>query len=201
VKDFKRTDILISVLIILVTLLYFYISLFIPEGMKTVNILGFEIGSFGFIDFESFVSFIKTKILIILFASIWFLTCKYWWKPAILILIIIEFVKIGITFNVNIDKIDVIDYLISFPITIPFILILLYISHKLNSYNLKNELRAQIDSEIDEVFFQIENVKIKELKELKMSLSKIKKEKEIMSPEKYLKELILIRNKFYNSNT
>ena len=200
-KDFKRTDILISVLIILVTLLYFYISLFIPEGMKTVNILGFEIGSFGFIDFESFVSFIKTKILIILFASIWFLTCKYWWKPAILILIIIEFVKIGITFNVNIDKIDVIDYLISFPITIPFILMLLYISHKLNSYNLKNELRAQIDSEIDEVFFQIENVKIKELKELKMSLSKIKKEKEIMSPEKYLKELILIRNKFYNSNT
>lgn len=200
-KDFKRTDILISVLIILVTLLYFSDEYLIPEDLKTVNIWGFEIGSFGFIDFESFVSFIKTKILIILFASIWFLTCKYWWKPAILILIIIEFVKIGITFNMNIDKIDVIDYLISFPITIPFILILLYISHKLNSYNLKNELRARIDSEIDEVFFQIENVKIKELKELKMSLSKIKKEKEIMSPEKYLKELILIRNKFYNSNT
>lgn len=198
-RDFKRKDILISVLIISVTLLYFHISFFIPKGLKSISVLGFEIGSFGFLDFESFLSFIKTKILIVFFASIWFLTCEYWWKPAILIVIIIEFLKIGMIFNLNIDEIDVVDYLISLPITIPFIVILLYFSHKLNSYNLKKELRARIDNEIDKVFFQIENVKVNKLKELKTSLNKIKKKKNTMNSEDYLKKIISIRNEFYNT--
>ena len=198
-KDFKLKDALISVLIILVTLLYFLVGYLIPEGLETINILGFEIGSFGFPDAVSFFNFIKTKILIVLFASIWFLTCEHWWKPAILILITIEFIKLKVSFDSSVDRIDVIDYIISFPITIPFILMLLYISDKLNSYNLKKELRTKVDDEIDEVFFQLRKVKTNKLEELKISLNEAKKEKSLINSDDYLKKIISIRNEFYNT--
>ncbi|WP_431134035.1 hypothetical protein [Psychroserpens mesophilus] len=198
-KDFKLYDVLMSVLIIFITLMYFFTDSLFPPGLKTVNVLGFEVGSFGFPDTSSFTNFIKTKILILLYASIWFITCKYWWKSAILIPIIIELVKLFLAFNSSVDRIDVIDYLISLPITIPFIFLLFYISHKLNSYNLKKELRTQIDDEIDEVFFQIQKIKIDELKELKSSLTEIKNKRTLINSEDYLKKIISIRNKFYKT--
>jgi len=197
-QHFKLKDYLISILIIAATLLYFgdrYLGL---EGVTSVSILGLEIGSFGFSDIESFVRFIKTKFLILLFATIWFLTCKHWWKMAILVIITIELVKVLTTLNTSFEKVDVVDYLISLPITIPFILMLLYISHKLNSYNLKKELRAEIDNEIDKVFFQIRKINIIELNELKISFNEVKNNKSLAKSEDYLEKLILIRNKFYN---
>ncbi|WP_323788859.1 hypothetical protein [Psychroserpens sp.] len=198
-KDFKLNDVLISILIISITLLYFLDKYFIPQGIETITIYGFEIGSFGFLDIGSFVNFLKTKILIILFGTIWFLTCRHWWKPAILILITIEFTKLIVTFNSSIEHIDAIDYLISLPITVPFILVLLYISNKLNSYNLKKELRTKVDNEIDEVFFQLQEVKINEFEKLKSALDEIKKEKSIIDTKEYLEKIILLRDKFYNT--
>jgi len=139
------------------------------------------------------------KILIVAFASIWFLTCKHWWKSAILILITIELSKLVMTFNSSVDRIDVVDYLTSLPITMPFIFLLVYISDRLNSFNLRKELRTNIDEEIDEVFFQIQKVNSNDLSELKKALAIAKNEKSLINSVEYLKRIISIRNKFYNS--
>ena len=69
-KDFKFKDILISILIVSVTLLYFSDKYLIPEGLETVSILGFEIGSFGFeFDIQYLVYYSKMKFLVLFFLS------------------------------------------------------------------------------------------------------------------------------------
>lgn len=196
-RDFKRKDIFISISIVLVTLLYFVDRYLIPEDMKTVSVFGFEIGSFGFMDINELVYFSKMKLLILFFSITWYLTCGHWWKPAILVIIILELFKLVSLFNTNSYYIDEIEYLISLPITTPIIILLILLSSKLNRLNLSYEVRNSLDGEIDEVFFQLNKEKSNELNELKEKIKNIKKKYHNESKESYVNELISIRDEFY----
>ncbi|WP_033958584.1 hypothetical protein [Psychroserpens jangbogonensis] len=194
---FKLKDIVISILIISATLLYFYINYLIPEGLQTINVLGFEIGSFGFPDIYHLVYYSKMKFLLLLFAITWYLTCEYWWKPAILVIITIELFKLITALNSNQQHIDDIDYLASLPVTLPIILLLIYISRRLNYYNLARELQLDIDQEVDDLFFELNDIEKNRIEVLNENLINLKKVKEQMNSEKYLKNLISLRDDFY----
>jgi|GEM_PF-6006308 len=196
-KDFKRTDILISVLIILVTLLYFSDEYLIPEDLKTVNIWGFEIGSFGYLNINELVYLSKMKVLILFFSIIWYLTCRHWWKQAILVIIILELFKLIGIFNTNSYYVDEIEYLTSLPITAPLIILLILLSSKLNKIRLSDEVCHSLDEEIDEVFFQLNQDKFNELDELKKKIKSTKERYYNENKEAYVNELISIRDEFY----
>ena len=185
-KNFKLKDVLISLLIISVTLLYF-IDNFILKHNGT---------NFEFHELKSLVFYSKMKILIILISIIWYLTCKHWWKSSILIIITIELLKLVSIFNPNQIEIDKIEFLTSLPITIPIILLLFFISKKISNYNLANELSLKIDNEIDDVFFELHAAKKKEIGILNKKLDKLRKKKN-ENTIKYLQDLISIREEFY----
>ena len=159
-----------------------------------MTILGFEIGSFGFLDIQVLVYYSKMKLLILFFAITWYLTCKHWWKSAILVIVTIELLKLISAFNANSEGMDEIDFVVSLPITFPIILLLFLVSRKINTYSLSKDLRSEIDIEIDDVFFELHNIDKIQLDSLKEKFLEVKKEKNVKT---YLKDLILIRDKFY----
>ncbi len=197
-KHFKLKDYIISILIISVTILYFIDEYIIPEGVKTISILGFEIGSFGFSDILHLIFYAKMKLLILFFSITWYLTCRHWWKPAILVLIILELFKLATVFNYNNNSLDEVEFITSLPITIPFIILLLLYSLKIKHFRLSKEVRLLLDDEIDDVFFSLKNDKLNQLNDLKTKIANAKKMNYKENKELYIKELTLIRNKFYN---
>ncbi|WCO03107.1 hypothetical protein [Psychroserpens ponticola] len=196
-KDFKLKDVLISILIVSVTLLYFGDKYLDLEGVKTFMFLGFEIDSFGFLDISDLIFFSKMKVLILVFSITWYLTCRHWWRPVILIIIIIELFKLASIFNSNNTMFDEIEFIISLPFTIPLIIILLLFSLKINKYRLYSEVRNNLDEEIDDVFYNLNKENYNELEKLKIETINAKKAYFNSDKETYVKKLIDIRNQFY----
>jgi len=190
-------DYLISIMIVTVTLLYFYITYIVPKDLKAINVFGFEIGSFGFTNIWDLVYFSKMKFLILAFAIIWYLTCKHWWKHSILIIICIELFKIFSIFNVNSSTMDEIEYYSSLPITIPIIFLLIFLSRKFNSYNKYYNLILLIDNEINSEISELDKSKVNEIEKIKSVFLKIKSHKNSLSKKDYLKKMKQLRNQFY----
>lgn len=186
-------DVLISLLILGVTFGYYLID-YIPEGRQTIDLYFFEIGTFGFNDILQLANYAKMKFLIIILCVIWYFTCQHWWKFGILIIIVIELSKLISTLISKYHSTDEIDYLVSLPFTIPIIMLLIFLSFKLNSYNLNMEIRSKIDEEIGNVLIEINSKSKIEIYELKNRFLKLKQMKSKMDSIMYLKKLIEIRN-------
>ncbi|MEH6537827.1 MAG: hypothetical protein V7719_15605 [Psychroserpens sp.] len=195
-RNIRVKDVFIVLLILGVTFGY-YLDSYIPEGVTKLDLYFFELGSFGFFDIGNLIYYSKMKFLIIIFSITWYLTCKHWWKSAILVIIAIEIFKFINSLNENQNDIDEVDYLTSLPITIPIIILLILVSKKLNYYNLVEEIGFEIDNEIDFVFFEIKSKRESELKILEQKFIQAKLSKADGNKDKYLADLINIRNEFY----
>lgn len=194
-RQFKLKDYLVSVLLIFFTLLYFCDKYLVLQDLKTVIIFGYEIGSFGFPDYNHLVFYSKMKLLILFFSITWYLTCRHWWKSAILIIITIEFLKLITALNHNSLRFDEIDFIISLPITIPIILLLFFLSKKINNYNLLRDLLSNLDSEIDTVFFELNSLNEEKFRAIEDDFRQLKKEHDSKS---YFEDLKNLRDKFYD---
>jgi hypothetical protein len=190
-------DVLISTLILFVTF-GCYLDRYIPEGITEVNFLGITIGSYGFQYVSDMIYFVKMKLLIITFSLTWYFTSKHWWKSAILVIIIIELLKLFSALNSNQRYVDEIEYMRSLPLTIPVIILITFISKKVNDYNLANNLRIELDNKINKIFFELNEESISQVTDLKTSFIKIKNTEKINEDElMYLKKLIEMRDDFY----
>jgi hypothetical protein len=69
-------------LFILIALLFLFH--WIPENETSSVILGLRVGSFGFRDSSTFFFYASNKMVLCVLGLIWFATCKYWWRWAIL---------------------------------------------------------------------------------------------------------------------
>jgi hypothetical protein len=193
----KRKDIISISLIIGSTVLYCILS-YIPRDFITIDLYFFKIGTFGFPDIAHLGGFLKMKILILSFSLIWYFTCIHWWRSAILVIIAIELAKLVSALNSAHIVLDEIDYITSLPITITIIII--FISIKLNTYNLSIDLRTQVDNEIDVVFNELEFIKTDDLLLLKERYDVLKTFKHDLNEKEYLKQLIAIRDQFYKNS-
>ncbi|OUS02939.1 hypothetical protein A9Q86_02510 [Flavobacteriales bacterium 33_180_T64] len=195
-KNRKRKDIIIVLLILSATFGYF-LDRNIVEGITEIDLLFFKIGSFGFDNIKELIQYTKMKVLIIILSLIWYFTCRYWWKSSILVIVTIELLKLMSVFYSEQVSLDEIEYAISLPLTIPIILLLIFISYKLNDYYLAREIHSNIDKEIDIIFFEINQDKKNEINLLKEKILKTKKANLNRFDENYLKEMIVIRDEFY----
>ena len=194
-KDFSRKDVLISISIVVVTLVYFA-DAYIPPNLESFKVFGFEIGSFGFPDLKHLIYYSKMKFLILFLTITWYLTSIHWWKSAILVIVTIELFKLFTTLNSASEEMDEIDYMVSLPITLPIIMLLILVSLKINKFNRAKDLRSKIDIEIDQVFFELHFRDEFQIDSLKEKFEELKKNK---NKKSYLKQLILIRDKFYSN--
>ena len=188
-KNIKVKDIIIILLILGLTFGYYLDRIFFNVNLEETP----------FYDILVLVYYAKMKVLIISFCLIWFFTSKHWWKSSILVILSIELLKLISIFNPNQKHIDEIEFYTSLPITIPVIALLLYFSFKVNKFNLAQKVRNRIDKNIDEVFFELYQDKNKELNDLNEEYNQLKTKSSKTSKIDYVKQLILIRDKFYNS--
>jgi hypothetical protein len=151
-----------------------------------------------FYEIESLVYYAKMKLLIIIFSLIWYFTCKHWWRSCILVILTIELLKFVSIFNTDQEQFDEIEFYTSLPITIPIVIVIFLVSKKINKYNLAKELRLELDMEIDKLFFELYQNKKSKISELNSKFNQIKMSQLESNNIDYLKNLISIRDEFYD---
>ncbi|MCK8481902.1 hypothetical protein [Psychroserpens algicola] len=194
---FSRIKDITPALLILTATFGYFLDEFIPNGINEIDLFFFKIGSFGFSDFSLFIFFMKMKVLILIFSIIWYYTCRHWWKKAILAIIAIELLKLINAFNYQQNLTDEIEYLRSFPVTVPILFLIIIFFKKIKNYYLEKDIRQKIDSEIDSVFFDLNKEKIEDLDLLKERFFKIRNETNSKNKHEYLQKLISLRDDFY----
>jgi len=189
-KHIKAKDVFIMLLILGVTFGYHLEYYFFSESFSE---------EVEFDSIHGILYYSKMRLLIIMFCLIWYFTSKSWWKHSILVIITIELLKLISTVNTNQPYVDVSECFTSLPITLPIILLLLFISNKLNTYNLAKETRSVINKEIDDVFFELHEDEKNNLQFLEQKFLELKSNKFNKNSDKYLADLISLRNEFYKT--
>jgi len=69
---------------LLVLLAFLFAPHWIPKNESSSLIFGLRVGSFGFYDSSTFLFYASNKMVLCLLGLIWFATCRYWWRWAIL---------------------------------------------------------------------------------------------------------------------
>ncbi|WP_055444753.1 hypothetical protein [Lacinutrix himadriensis] len=189
IKELKARDVVIAFVILVLPFL-FYLYKLAPD--TTVWEIGWFVIDSG--DLEStkfYLWLICTKLLLVFSLTIWFVTCKHWWRYVILVPLIIELFKFSSIYINTGLVIDEIEYLDSLPFTIPIVILIIFISRKINYYSkyldLNNEMNAEIESLLTEL--EVKNDKDWVTEEFK----NLKKNKSLFSIEDYKKKLLALR--------
>ena len=185
-------DIVICLSIILLPIL-FYLYKLVPESQNAV-ILGFELSTTHYADIQAFFWAISTKLLTLIAFCLWFLTCNHWWKFSLLVPTTIELYKLIGVLNDNQRFLDEFEFLTSLPFTIPLILILAFLSRKLNYYSLTDSMNSKIELDMNETLNQIFELKYSDFKNAKEKYEKLKENKFKMDKDEYLRQLVILKN-------
>lgn len=196
--QFIRKDIIMAILIITLPFVFYLYNL-APKHNRVWEIFLFKINSGTFYDVNVFLWNIFTKILIIAIISIWFITCKYWWRFALLLGLTIETFKLlGIfkeAYFIN-SKINL--WIFVLPIAFIYSLLLIYISKKIGYYNYAKTEISQINFEVDKLLVEVKHFKMKDYKMFKQKLFELRKRKKKMNKKEYLVRIIVLRDQFEN---
>ena len=186
-----RIDQFFIIILIIALPLIFYLKHLIPDEILGTELFGYEF------ELSNVLWYLTLKIYVIVLLSIWYFTCKNWWKIAILIPLTIEIFKLFSFFNFRNDTFDEKDFLTSLPITLPIIIILILISIKLKRFLFVNKIRNEISLEIENVFQQLQNKTDPSLD--KKQFMELKRNKSRYNKKDYLIKLIELRNKIIDS--
>ncbi|NJB36632.1 hypothetical protein [Croceivirga sp. JEA036] len=104
------------------------LSILIPKGTTSIDILYLTIDSYGFIDIHQFSFVILRKIAIISAFLIWFFTEKQWWRYAILAPILVTGNQIINVFNTTSEFMDEIELYQSGPFLLAILIVLLLLA-------------------------------------------------------------------------
>ncbi|MDO6596764.1 hypothetical protein Q4512_07540 [Oceanihabitans sp. 2_MG-2023] len=191
-KSFKYDIVFICIISLIPFLFYTY--LFFPNN-QTINIFGHVIraGYYEFVDIL-FWHIFKYSLSLILF-SVWFITCKYWWRFAILFLIYFEIRNISIVlydtyYTTPNDSLILL-------ISLLFIFLLIFISKKLNYFSFSKSINQKLDEEMDCLMNDLSKFKKKDYIQIKLKLTELRKEKQQLKKKEYLIRLIKLRDDFW----
>lgn len=141
-------DYLFLGLLLILPLLYFLYKL-VPDEITTYQIGSITIHDHGFSDVRALFYYVNFKILVLCLLSIWFITCKYWWRYAILSGIILYTYQLWEGLQIDVVHIDEAEYLYSMPYISILILVLFFLS-KIAGYQLKIlDLYENVSNEIE----------------------------------------------------
>lgn len=185
-------DVIIAIIIVALPFLFYLYNLVPSESIWTTRL--FTIDSSYYDDVSVFAWTLMTKLMTFGFLSIWYITCKHWWRNAILIPIVIEIYKILVILDDEIQFLDNNEFIMSIPVTLPIIILLVYLSKKLNYFSLSKSLGNQLDDEIDNMIQELAVVRYKEYSLIKEKFELLKSQKQDLNKIEYLKKLIALKN-------
>jgi hypothetical protein len=130
--------------------IFFNLHRIVPENIRYLDLGLIYIHNYGFpsIDIMFWLFFIKSTFLIAL--GIWFITCKYWWKYAILSPIILVSYQIWEMFQ-EVQFIDAWGNLRAFPFVLCILLVLFMLSNYVKYEFKVSELHKSISLELEEL--------------------------------------------------
>ncbi|MEM5564816.1 hypothetical protein WNY78_06855 [Psychroserpens sp. AS72] len=179
----------------------FYLYNIAPKTKTWRNSL-FEINSGDFDDVNYYLWFLCVKVLTLMLLTLWYLTCTQKWRVLLLVSIILEIFKFFSL--VKIAKLgyehEVINILDTLCYSIPYVIVLILISRKLNYYeSYKNEI-APLNDEISRQLIKLTNLNRKQYKSMGKELRKLETQKLNMNKKEYLTKLIELRDQLTISN-
>tara|TARA_R110002126_G_scaffold110951_2_gene248687 strand:+ start:363 stop:815 length:453 start_codon:yes stop_codon:yes gene_type:complete len=132
-----------------ITPFIFYAYRLIPETTEQISFFGLTIkaGAYGNINYYAY--YFLTKMVFLSCFSIWFVTCRHWWRFVILVpLAMLIFQVVGIV-NTSISYIDEFDFWYSLPVVVPVLTILIYVAKRMRFYVVAMDLMDEIDDELN----------------------------------------------------
>lgn len=128
----------------------FYIYLMFPKTEFWETFLfTFHSGYYNDVFTSAWVFFGKFTPMLLLF--IWYFTCKYWWREAILIPIGMYLGQIIIYFNDEIKFKDELDWPFMIPIIIVVLVVLFLIRRTLSKYIELIDVRKEIQDQLNKI--------------------------------------------------
>lgn len=172
----------------------FYFYTIVPQDVKIwkTKFYTFDSGYFETIDLYFWT--LSIKFLTIGLLSIWFVSCIQKWKFVLVFPIVLEFYKLFVNINYAEKGNEDINFINTLYISIPFLLILVIISYKLNYISNKNKVNKLINEEINNQLIIVSEFKLKDYKLIKKEFDLIKKANKMLSKKEYLARLITLRD-------
>ncbi len=196
-KNSSRREILIPCLIIALPFLFYSYKL-VPVDIEYFKIGSVIISNGGHKNLAAFIWNINVKLFIISLLLLWFISCKHWWRNIILVPLIIELTKLWWIALGNSRFFDEIEYIQSLPLTVPIVLVVILISRKLNFYSKNQQLKSDVNFEIQETFKAISKPN-ENFAQVRLDFEVLKRVKKNTSQTEYLSKLIEMRKRLYNN--
>jgi len=184
---FLKKDLIIMMVIIITPFLFFTYKFF-PKSENYI-FLNYTIYSGYYETIDVMVWSMFNCLLVIILFSLWFLTCRYWWRYLILGIILVEAIK----FFQVIKDVYKISYFYSLLIIVPLLTILLILSIKVNYYSHNKSTNQLLDEEISSLINKSSNFNKKNYKKIKEKLYVLRKNKKELNKSEYLTELIKLK--------
>lgn len=140
------TGVIISIILILTPFL-FYLYKFAPADETTWHTVFGTIESGGFNSVQNYIHALFTKSILVIISSLWFLSCRDWWKWAILVPFTMFLFQFSGVINHQVEYIDRYDFWDALPFILPIVFFLIFISYRLS----KKVFYRNLDEEANEV--------------------------------------------------
>tara|TARA_R110002051_G_scaffold294958_1_gene360658 strand:+ start:202 stop:1341 length:1140 start_codon:yes stop_codon:yes gene_type:complete len=192
VQSSKIKEIVIATILISLPVLFYSYRL-VPEELYDLEIFGFTF-EHGFYNLQTFVYYLITKVYLLSFLIIWYLTTKNYWKYGILINIIVTFLQTTtLLFGKVVTIMDEYEMYYAMPVLIPILLILLLV-YKVYTYQNKiSIIDDKLDLEINEMISGMKQEDV--LNSTGKLLRNLMENKYSMSEEKYVAKLSVLKNR------
>ena len=142
---------------------------------------------------------IYCSLFLILLFSLWFLTCRYWWRYCILVITLYELKKLAnVFYSPTINQLEY--YLFIIKGVIIYIPIIIFCSYKFRYRNKLKSLDNDLNYEIENLIVELSHFNTKKYKGLKRELSLLKNKKENLSQKEYLTKLMILQEKIIQKN-
>jgi len=188
-KHKKKKSILLSDAVIvfsfMLILILWYIPYKIPDGIESIEIVGFIIQDHGFKDVSIFLWFVTRKFTVIAILTIWFVTCPFWWRYALFSPLIIYSYQFWEAFQDN-TILDSYSNLRVLPLVLINIAVVLLISKMVKSKARFLVMYEDMSEEIEEI---LEEMKGEYPREVAKVIADLKSKKNDHSHEAYRKQL------------
>ncbi|TKD60923.1 hypothetical protein FBT53_11715 [Flavobacterium sp. ASW18X] len=114
----------------MITLLFREITIYLPKGIDTYNLILFRIESYGFVDAAQLVYITSNKVSLVIYFLVWFILENRWWRYAILSPLLLLTNQIFNIFQTNSSsgEIDEIELYQSGPFLLVILIVLLLLA-------------------------------------------------------------------------
>jgi hypothetical protein len=196
-KNFMRDLITIS-LIILSPFLFFLYNI-APKDERVWKTKWLVLDALEFEDINYMLWCYSELFLTTTILCLWFITCKSWYRYAILVPILIEIYKVdGLISQAPLFfGLDII--LQGIPFYVVFILILFLFSKKVGYYNSSKNISSELNKEVTELLTNLPKINREEYKILQKKLMDLRTKKESMDKKVYLGQLIALQDSIMSS--